>query len=163
MDYKNLKKLSEKFVKQSDTVVLTNPIEKYNYFIENYSVKYNKVDNIDLNSIPFQSFYTICFLIQNKIINYFIIFVVIPGVLLVGREYLNQRGNLYNYIMNIYYISLNLTFLSVLAIYIYAKRIYKNNFKLVENPFRRMVFHPDICRNILIKHIELNIQGNYFS
>ena len=162
MEYQNLRKLNEKFVKQSDEIFLTDPIEKYNYFIENYTVNYNKVDNIDLNCIPFQSFYTICFLIQSKIINFFIIFIVLPGILLVCREYLNQRGYFFNYILNIYYCTLNFTSIAVSAIYLYAKRIYNLNFKLVENPFKRMVFHPDICRNIINKHIELNIQGKIY-
>lgn len=161
MEYKHLKKLKEKFVSKSDEVVLTNPIEKYNYFIQNYNVNYNKIDNIELKSVPFQTFYTICFLIQSRIINLFIILVVIPGILLVGKEYLDHNHYHFNIIIYIYYFILISCSFTELAIYLVAKRIYKHNSKIIANPFQKMVFHPDICREIVIKHLDLSLEGNY--
>lgn len=160
MDYQHLIKLKEKFVSKNDVVILTDPIEKYNYFIKNYNVNYNTINNIQLKIIPFQFFYTICFLIQDKILNFFIIFVVIPGILLVGREYLNPRHVQFNLLICLYYFLIIIFCTAVLTIYLNAKRIFKKNSKTIVNPFKKMVFHPDICRNIINKHVELSIEGN---
>jgi len=52
MDYQNLLRLKEKFVTKNDVVILTDPIEKYNYFIKNYNINYNTINNIQLKIIP---------------------------------------------------------------------------------------------------------------
>ncbi len=160
MEYQNLLRLKEKFVTKDDEVILTDPIEKYNYFIKNYNVDYNVVNSTHLKIIPFQSFYSICYIIQNRILNLFILFVVIPAVLLVAREYLDLKQFHLNFIIRLYYLVLILSCSAVLIIYFNAKRIYKENSKKIANPFKNMVFHPDICRNIINKHIELCIEGN---
>jgi|LauGreDrversion4_2_1035121.scaffolds.fasta_scaffold834197_1 hypothetical protein len=160
MEYRNLLRLKEKFVTKDDEVILTDPIEKYNYFIHNYNAEYNVVNNTQLKIIPFQSFYTICYIIQNRIINLFILFVVIPAVLLVAREYLDFKQFHMNFIIKLYYFLLIMTCSIVLIMYLIAKKIYKENSKKIGNPFKNMVFHPDICRNIINKHIELSIEGN---
>jgi hypothetical protein len=160
MEYQQLKKLKEKFVTRTDEVILTNPIEKYNYVIQNYNINYNKIDNIELDTVPFHSLYTVIFLIQSKILNYFLLLVVIPAMLLVGREYLHRNPFIFNIVIHFYYLLLNVTCLSGILLYIYAKQVYHNNFIQIENPFRKMIYHPDICRNILNKHLELTTSGN---
>lgn len=160
MDYQNLIRLKEKFVNKDDEVILTDPIQKYNYFINNYNVNYNVVNNTPLKTIPFHSFYTICYIIQNSILNLFILFVVIPAVLLVAREYLDLKHFYLNVIIPLYYFLLILSSTVVVIIYFNAKRIYRENSKKIANPFKNMIFHPDICRSIMNKHIELSLEGN---
>jgi hypothetical protein len=113
----------------SSEKLFTNPISKYNYFVNTYNDEINRVDGIQFkkieNSILYKPFFL---LINNGFGKLFLFFalLVIP-------------------LLNIF------IFISILiCVFSYNDgiKIYKKNQQLVNDPFKNMVYAAELCQGL---------------
>jgi hypothetical protein len=164
MEYSKIVSLREEFIKLNEKkrgqakqlVCLTNPIDKYNFFVKQYNIDYNKGDGEVMSRICGESLYSFSYIIQNRMFNFIIIFGLVPGMILLMKYYLFEGILFYIIFYSIYFGVIFLLCLLTIIIYCLAKRTYNINYRKVSNPFKRMIFHPDLCRllNVNNHHVE---------
>jgi hypothetical protein len=163
MEYSKLVTLKDELVRRNSKtkqlVVLTNPIDKYNFFVDQYNLDYNRGDGEAMSRVYCESIYSFGYIIQNRVFNYIILFGLLPGILLLSKFYLFDDVKFYVAFYSVYFGLLVLLCLLTLIFYCFAKRTYSINYNRVNNPFKRMIFHPDLCRmlNVNNHHIEYAI------
>ncbi len=165
MEYRKLIQASRNFNKNNDVnsnrIILTNPVEKYNFVIDQYNKDYNMIDNVTLKRIPLDRIYHYGYIMENGICSFLIIFFLIPCPFLIFNKliYSNKIGNIITIIIfSIYFfIIFCLAFLTII-IYIIARNIYDKNYPLVRNPFINMIYLPELCRllNVINKHFQIS-------
>lgn len=165
MEYRKLIEASKKLNKNNDIntnrVILTNPVEKYNFVIDQYDKEYNKINNIELKRIPLDRIYYHGYIMENGICSFLIIFFVIPSTFLAFNKLIIPNiytNDIIFYILSIYFSSIFFLALLTIIIYLYAKKVYNDNHLLVRNPFMKMIFLPELCRllNVINKHFQIN-------
>jgi hypothetical protein len=171
MDYGEIKSLKKRFFEsegdylnsgreKEEGPIFTNPLQKYNYFIENYNIDYNIVNQKRLNPICCEKLYSNLFILQMRWIHYIIIFGVMPMILYLFKLFFLKASGLYFIIITVY-LSLIFTITSfTLILFLVGKRTYKLNYKLVKNPFIQMIYHSDVCRMLKVNNqkVEFNTE-----
>jgi hypothetical protein len=132
-----------------------NPIERYNYFIE----RYNMTSEERMILTPCGSFYSVGNLIQNGFLNYIIIFVIIPLLIYFSRVMISFE-DLFFIIFTFYFFLVFSASLITLIIYLNAKFTYKKNLKRISNPFKKMIFHPDLCRIMNVNNLQIEYNAD---
>lgn len=164
MEYKKLIEASNKLNRNDDNnanrIILINPVDKYNFVIDQYNKDYNTIDDVKLEKIQFESVYYFGFIIENGICSFLILFLAIPSPFLIFNKFILTNSNSDNVIfviLSIYFCMISFIAFLTLIIYINARRIYKKNHILIRNPFMRMIFLPELCRllNVNNKHFQL--------
>jgi hypothetical protein len=160
MEYGKLVTLKDELIKQKaiskQLFVLTNPIDRYNFFVDQYNVYYNRDSGNVMQKVYCESIYSFGYVIQRRVLNYIIMFGLIPGIMLLTKCYLFDDIKFYVAFYSIYFGFFILLCLLTLIFYILGKHVYIRNYESVSNPFRRMIYHPDLCRllNVNNHHIE---------
>lgn len=164
MEYKKLIEASKKLNKNNDVntnrIILTNPVEKYNFVIDQYNKDYNIIDNLKLEKIRFDSIYNLGYILENGICSFLILYLAIPSPLLIINKFFLTQSNTNNvifYILSIYFSMIIFLAFLTLVIYMNARKVFNKNQNLVRNPFMRMIFLPELCRllNVINKHFHL--------
>lgn len=164
MEYKKLIEASNRLNKNNDTnanrIIVTNPVDKYNFVIDQYNKDYNIIDDIKLDKIKFDSIYYFGYIMENGICSLLIFFLAIPSPFLIFNKIIlidTKADNVIFYILSIYFCFISLLALLTLIIYINARRVYNKNLIKIRNPFMRMIFSPELCRllNVNNKHFQL--------
>jgi hypothetical protein len=106
-----------------------------------------------------QAIYSVGYLLEDGILNYIIIFVIIPMLIYFSRLIISFEEFffiIYSFYFFLVFIACSMT----LIIYLIAKYTFKQNLIRVNNPFRRMIYHPDLCRmlNVNNTHLEYSIE-----
>jgi hypothetical protein len=164
MEYSKIVSLKEDLIKQKSEnkqlLVLTNPIDKYNFFVDQYNIDHNRGDKEHMWRVCCEPLYSFSFIIQDRVFNYIIIFGLIPAMLLLSKYYLFEDIKFYVTFYSIYFGLIIFLCFSTLVIYCLAKRTYHKNLKRVANPFKRMIYHPDFCRllNVNNHHIHYPVE-----
>lgn len=142
-------------------IVLKNSVEKYNFFVRLYNNEINIVNNTRLYLIPCEFLYNIGHSVQNRIINFLIIFIIIPMIILLCRIFITSYHNLFFIIMISFNSFICLICFITCVLQIITNRIYKRNKKLISNPFLNMVYYPDLCvrNNVNNEFLEINVEG----
>jgi len=164
MEYKKLIEASNKLNNNNETnlnrVILINPVDKYNFVIDQYNKDYNIVDDIMLEKIGLDRIYYLGYIMENGICSFLMIFLAIPSPFLIFDKFIlteSYNDDIIFLILTIFFCVITfIAFLSLL-IYINARRIYNKNLIKVRNPFMRMIFLPELCRllNVNNKHFQL--------
>ena len=163
MDYNLLVQTSKKIKKNrgfiQNRTILINPIDKYNFVIEQYNQEHNIVDNTLLKKIYCEKIYSLGYIFENGIFSMIIFFFLIPGILFIFNKLLFSESYLiFQLIFLVYFSIVNCITVLTLIMYIYARIIFNKNQKIVNNPFIRMILMPEMCRllNVTNKHFELD-------
>ena len=164
MEYKNLIEASKKLNKNNDIntnrIILTNPVDKYNFVIDQYNKDYNIIDCVKLEKIRFDIVYYFGYIMENGICSFLIIFLAVPSPFLIFNKFILNESNtdmIIFFILSMYFCLISLIAFLTLIIYINARRVYNNNLIKVRNPFIKMIFLPELCRllNVNNKHFQL--------
>jgi len=165
MEYKKLIEASKRFNNNNDfninRIILINPIDKYNFVIDQYNKDYNIIDNIVLKKVPLDKVYYYGYIMQNGIFSFILIFFVIPFPVSILNKFIlkrDQYSNLIFFVFSIYFLMIFILALLNICIYINARLIYKKNVLRVRNPFMKMIFLPELCRllNVINKHFQIS-------
>jgi hypothetical protein len=160
MEYTKLITLKNDLLKRDKptAVYLTNPIDRYNFFVDQFNIDYIRLEDQKMLRLSGQAIYSICHLLQEGLFNYIVIFMLIPLILYFSRLLIEFEGFFF-IIYSFYFILLLIISFFTIVIYLKAKYTYQKNLKRVSNPFRRMIYHPDLCRmlNVNNTHLEYNI------
>lgn len=164
MEYKKLIEVSNKLNKNNDIntnrIIITNPVDKYNFVIDQYNKDYNIVDDVKLEKIRFDSLYYLGYIMENGFCSFIILSLAIPSPFLIFNKFILTESNTDNiifFVLSVYFFFISFLALLTLIIYINARRIYNINLIKVRNPFMRMIFLPELCRllNVNNKHFQL--------
>jgi hypothetical protein len=115
-----------------------NPIFRYNYFAICYNFHQNQIHKISLEKLPkYKLYYFFYPVLQLK---YFLLHILLDFI-----PYINI-----------------LWFLLLVALWLMYERafvVYRKNFKKLPNPFKKMIYEPEICRklNCMNKFLEVPI------
>lgn len=136
-------KLLEESKKPSSIPI--DPISRYNYIIEAYNNECNRIDHNHLSLMPNSSFYKMVYSLMN---NFF--------------------GNILLIIILIFLPIINiLMFISIAwcyAFYLKLISLYKKNEKVILDPFKNMVYSPEVCENIdkINCFFQLDFDGSFY-
>ena len=163
MDYRSLIQTSVKinnFDGLEKPRTLKNPIDEYNFAIEQYNQPQNIQGDKELNKIKFEKFYNSLNFFHNNILISILIFVIIPTLMILFEKFAIKFIEVFLLVI-IFEIYFGLIFLiSVILLVIFIKGIYthKANLLKVNNPLKKMVFLPELCRliNVTNKSFDLN-------
>lgn len=166
MDYGEMKNLKNKltnfdlessnFSRNRKLVFLDNPIEKYNFFVAQYNISYNLVDNKKMKHIPLEKMYRIGFHLQSAFIYFIIVYSLVPCILFLFQYFIYENHLFYLCFLSVYMGFLFIICFLTLLSYIIAINTFQKNLKEINNPFKNMIYHPDLCRllNVNNEHVE---------
>lgn len=163
MEYRKLIEISRKLNRNNDIninrIILTNPVDKYNFVIDQYNKDYNIIEDKKLSNVKCDSIYYLGHIIENGVWSFLIIYLVIPFPFLVlNKIILSDSDFIIFLLLSIYFGILFSIVVITFVVYLAGKRIYRKNSESVPNPFMKMIFLPEMCRllNVINKHFELN-------
>lgn len=135
-------KTSRKSISRGKQIKLKlNPIFRYNYFVVCYNSSFNQINGIKLNRVPRNKIYYNCYpILQGKYILLHIILDIIP--------YINVLWAIFLMFMWL--------------VYERAYSGYRVNVKKLMDPFKKMVFCPELCEKFkcMNKFIEIPVGEN---
>lgn len=135
--------------------VLTNTIDRYNFFVEQYNLTYNIVKNTKMTRVSGGLLYRIGYTIEKSLVNFLIVLGFVPTLFLVFKMCFTDPEWLYFTLLTMYMGFICFISLMTLLIYFHGKRTYERNLLLVANPFQRMIYSPDICRILNLNNVHL--------
>ena len=101
------------------------PIEKYNFFINLYNQEPNSINNTTLKSMKNKKLYNIFINVLKKYWGKFLYTILLIFPML----------NIFIYLSSIF----------LFIVYQRSYRIYKENYEKIKDPFKNMIFSPEIC------------------
>jgi hypothetical protein len=137
----------------------SNPIEKYNYAIDQYNLPYNIIENKKLKKIKFEKIYNKFYSIFSNIILIILLFLIIPCLLIILEKFSFKKNFFFlKFFFQIYFSCLLIMNIIMLIIFIKGIFLHKKNSKIVKNPLKNMIFLPELCRlmNVNNKNFDLN-------
>lgn len=129
-------------VKKSLAPKLSNPISKYNYFVKIYNDDCNRIDEKSLLLMYDFLLYKFMFFLMDNFI---------------GRVFLF----LFLLLLPFFNIVFFLLIWTANCTYIAGLKVFRNNKKLIEDPFQNMVYSGEICDSLKcnIYFFEISIEG----
>jgi len=106
-----------------------DPISRYNYVIEAYNNENNKINDLVLNSFPTSIIYQWVFSMLNHFLGEVLLIIMLlflPGI------------NLFVFFAILWSMIHYLKFL----------KLYKKNEEIIEDPFKNMIYSPEMCDSI---------------
>ena len=111
------------------TFIPKDPISRYNYVIDAYNNESNRIDNTILPQMPICSAYKFIYSMMNNFLGE-----VLLIILMIFLPFINV-----------------ITFILILWAFIYYMKFlihFRRNEKIVDDPFKNMIYSPEMCDSI---------------